>query len=236
VLDTGNNRLVEFDRADPPSLTFASTNVGTTSADSPQTVTLVNSGNLNLIFPIPTLGNNPTISSNFTLDSGGASDCPFLASDATSPGNLAPGATCLLPLSFTPLSGGLSTGSLALTDNNLNSGSNFKTQAIALTGFGDSFALSASPLALSITQGKSGTTTVTVTNIGWTEKVKLAILHLPSGASAQFSPDQATSTSSLTLSVGGNTPTGTYTLPVTGTSGGLTESTTVLLTVVPRKG
>lgn len=91
VLDTGNNRLVEFDRADPPSLTFASTNVGTTSADSPQMVTLVNSGNLNLTFPIPTSGTNPSISSNFTLDSGGASDCPFLKSGATAE---------ILPFSF----------------------------------------------------------------------------------------------------------------------------------------
>jgi hypothetical protein len=85
-------------------------------------------------------------------------------------------------------------------------------------------------------QGKSGTTSVAVTDFGvWTTKVKLAISGLPSGTSAQFSPDQVTSSSSLALSVGGNTPIGTYTLQITGTSNNLTQSTTVILTVLPRK-
>jgi len=74
------NRLpgVEGDFADPPTLTFASTAVGSTSTDSPQTITLENVGNAALNFPIPATGSNPSIGANFTWNSSGASACPLV--------------------------------------------------------------------------------------------------------------------------------------------------------------
>ena len=62
VADGNNNRVVKLDIADAPSLSFASTAVGSTSSDSPQSVTLSNNGNAALTFPIPSSGNNPSIS------------------------------------------------------------------------------------------------------------------------------------------------------------------------------
>jgi len=61
--------------ATPPSLSFASTRVGSTSSDSPQTLLLQNIGNAALSFPAPGTGNNPSISTNFVL--GGSSTCPL---------------------------------------------------------------------------------------------------------------------------------------------------------------
>ena len=91
VADYGKNQVVKLDTEDAPSLSFASTAVGSTSSDSPQTVTLLNNGNTALTFSIPSNGNNPSISTNFTLNSSGGTACPFVGSTASSAGTLASG-------------------------------------------------------------------------------------------------------------------------------------------------
>jgi len=126
--------LVKLDVSDAPSLTFASTPVGSVSSDSPQTVTLVNSGNAALTFPIPSSGNNPSISTNFTLNSIGGTACPLINSTSSSPGNLIAGAFCTLPISFAPVAMGNNSGALVLTDDNLNG--TIVTQSISLSGNG----------------------------------------------------------------------------------------------------
>ena len=128
-------QVVKMDFADTPSLSFATTAYNSTSTDSPQTVTVENSGNAELSFPIPASGNNPSISPSFTLDSGGASDCPLVASGSSAAGTLAPGASCQLPISFQPVAVGNLSGSLVITDNNLNAASPaYATQSISLSG------------------------------------------------------------------------------------------------------
>ena len=121
----------------PPSLTFAATADGSISSDSPQTVTVTNVGNAALAFPVPASGDNPTISANFTLESSGEGDCPLTSSGSSSAGMLAPGASCLLPISFepeAPASRDLS-GTLLLTDNKLNAAPpGYAVQSIALAG------------------------------------------------------------------------------------------------------
>ena len=132
VADIYNNRVLKLDVFDPPSLSFASTAVGSTSSDSPQTATLWNNGNTALTLPIPTSGNNPGIASNFTLNSTGGTACPLIGSTASSAGTLAVGASCTLPISFAPTAAGSISGSLLVTDNSLN-GTNVK-QTISLSG------------------------------------------------------------------------------------------------------
>ena len=112
IADSQNARVLKVDVSDPPSLSFASTPVGATSSDSPQTVTLWNLGNAALTFPIPSSGYNPSIAANFTLNSSGATACPLIASSAGSPGTLALGTSCTLPISFTPTISGNLSGSL----------------------------------------------------------------------------------------------------------------------------
>jgi sugar lactone lactonase YvrE len=132
--NSGYYSILKEDLADPPSLTFASTAVGSTSTDSPQTITLVNDGNAALTFPIPTTGHNPSIAANFTLNSSVNSACPLISSSSSSPGTLAAGESCLLPISFSPTAAGSLSGSLVLTDNALNIGGS--TQSILLSGTG----------------------------------------------------------------------------------------------------
>jgi subtilase family serine protease len=95
-----------------------------------------------------------------------------------------------------------------------------------------SFTLSASPSSVTITQGGSGTSTITVTDLGgFSGSVTLAASGLPSGVTAGFSPNPTTGTSTLTLTVSATATTGTSTVTITGTSGSLTATTTVSLTV-----
>ena len=127
--------MKEINRATPPSLTFAVTTVGSTSSDSPQTVTLENVGNAPLIFPIPITGNNPSISANFTLNSSGASACQVEDAGTATEETLAPNASCKLAISFEPETAGTLSGSLVLTDNNLNAAApGYASQSIALSG------------------------------------------------------------------------------------------------------
>jgi sugar lactone lactonase YvrE len=136
ILDTDNDRVVEIQRAQPPALSFASTPVGQTSGDSPQTVTLENIGNSPLTFPVPSSGNNPAISASFTLDNDGELTCPLVTAGSTA-GTLAAGASCLLPISFTPTTTGSLNGALTLTDTNLNATSpSYANQVISLSGTG----------------------------------------------------------------------------------------------------
>jgi sugar lactone lactonase YvrE len=132
VADTYNNRVLKEDLADPPSLNFASTSPGSTSSDSPQTVTVENSGNSALIFSSPNSGSNPSMAANFNLISSGSSSCPLVTAGSPS-ATLAAGQSCLLPISFTPTQAGVFSSTLVLTDNALNAAA---TQSILLGGTG----------------------------------------------------------------------------------------------------
>src|ERR1700677_1948255 len=95
-----------------------------------------------------------------------------------------------------------------------------------------SFTLSDSPSSLSITQGSSGTSTITVTDVsGFTGSVTLAASGLPSGVSAAFGTNPTTGSSVLTLTASSSATTGSSKVTITGTSGSLTATTTLALTV-----
>jgi len=95
-----------------------------------------------------------------------------------------------------------------------------------------SFTLSDSPSSLTITQGSSGTSTITVNDVnGFTGSVTLAASGLPSGVTATFGTNPTTGTSVLTLTASATATTGAATVTITGTSGSLTATTTLALTV-----
>ncbi len=99
---------------------------------------------------------------------------------------------------------------------------------------GPNFALSASPTSLTITQGASNTSTITVTpENAFTGSVSLSASGLPSGVTASFNPSSTTGTSVLTLTASGTAAIGTVTVSVIGTSGSLTNQTTITLVVNP---
>src|SRR5256885_2007841 len=95
------------------------------------------------------------------------------------------------------------------------------------------FTLSTAASTLGFAQGSSGSTDVVITPWnGFNSAVNLSASGLPSGVTAAFSPNPATTnTSTLTLTASNSAALGTSTITVTGTSGSLTSVTTLSLTV-----
>jgi Concanavalin A-like lectin/glucanases superfamily/Fibronectin type III domain len=103
--------------------------------------------------------------------------------------------------------------------------------AVAATVFPD-FSLTISPTGRAVTPPGSATYTVTVTDQGgFSGAVTLSAAGLPAGTSAAFSPNPATTTSTLTLTTTGSTPAGTSLVTVTGVNGSLTHNTSSTLVV-----
>lgn len=94
------------------------------------------------------------------------------------------------------------------------------------------FTLSAAPNALTLAQGSSGQSTITVKPVGgFSGSVNLAVSGLPSGVTASFNPTSTTSTSVLTVTASSSATTGAATITVTGTSGSLVETVKIALTI-----
>ena len=164
-------------------------------------------------------------SSGVTLS---ASGLPSGVTALFSPNPTTGSSTLTLSASNTATTGNNVTVTVTGTSGNLSS-----TTPVSLTvTAGPNFALSASS-AVSIAQGSSGTTTITVTPLnGFSSSVTLSASGLPSGVTALFSPNPTTGSSTLTLSASNTATTGNnVTVTITGTSGSLTNSTTVGLTV-----
>jgi trimeric autotransporter adhesin len=138
VSSDGYERVVELNVSTPPSLGFASTNVGSVSTDSPQTVAVSNIGNAPLTF---SLGNDPNYPTDFPENSSGTSLCA-----SASP--LTQGGSCNVSINFKPTTTGPLSEDVVLTDNNLN-GSNV-TQSIAVSGTGTAGTLT--PQTINFTQ------------------------------------------------------------------------------------
>lgn len=98
------------------------------------------------------------------------------------------------------------------------------------------FSISVGAPTVSVGQGASGTVTVgTQGNDQFNSAIALSVGGLPSGTTANFNPTQipspGTGSSTLTISVGAVTPTGSYPLNLTGTAGSLTHSNALTLNV-----
>jgi len=110
-----------------------------------------------------------------------------------------------------------------------SSGGKTGTASVTVTDF----SLSASPTSRTIKHGKSTTYSITITRLfGSNSSVAFTVTGLPANANASFSPASTTGTSTtLTVSTSGRSPRGVYTVVITGTSGTITHSTTVSLTL-----
>jgi hypothetical protein len=98
----------------------------------------------------------------------------------------------------------------------------------------NNFSIVAAPSSQSVTQGGSTSYGVTINPSGsFSGQVTLSVNGLPTGATANFAPNPATTTSTLSVTTGTSTPAGTYTLTITGISGTLTHTATVTLVVNP---
>ncbi len=140
INDTTNSRVVEISPTAAPSLTFPSTNTGSSSTQ--QVVTLANIGNQPLTFTTLDTTTTGQTSSSFNLNGAGTT--------CTTTTPLAPGNICGLGVEFAPLTAGSLTGTVNITDNNLNAPApDYAMQQISVSGTGTGYAatiaLSASP-------------------------------------------------------------------------------------------
>jgi cellulase/cellobiase CelA1 len=115
------------------------------------------------------------------------------------------------------------------------SGSTIETATLTLTVTAEpNFTITASPSAVSLPSGSNPTSTITVTFVGGlTGSVSLSASGLPSGANANFAPSSfnASGTSVVNFNSQTTTPSGTYSVLITGTDGSITHSATITLTV-----
>lgn len=96
------------------------------------------------------------------------------------------------------------------------------------------FAISAAPASITVKRNSSGIETVTVTGLnGFTGTVNLSVSGLPASVTSQFSPASVagSGTSQLTLTVDHRAQQGAFPFTVTGTSGSLSHSVNVTLTI-----
>jgi hypothetical protein len=125
----------------------------------------------------------------------------------------------------------------AKTVSSLTLPSNTNVNLLALTlnpvGAAPDFSLSATPSSQTVTAGNSTSYTATVAALnGFSGNVTLTATGLPTGATATFSPNPLTpGTSTVGISTTSSTPSGGYTITLTGTSGSLVHSTTFMLNV-----
>jgi hypothetical protein len=159
----------------------------------------------------------------------------FSTNPVTPPANGTATSTLTLTASATA-----TTGAATVTITG-TSGSTTHTTNIALTvnaAATPNFTIGASPSSVAVTQGGTGTSTVTITSQNsFNAATTLSATGLPTGVTAAFStnpvtpPANGSATSTLTFTASASAAVGTATVTVTGTSGSLTHSTTIALTV-----
>jgi hypothetical protein len=143
-----------------------------------------------------------------SVSTSGSSTLSVTTSPATAPGSY--------PLTVTATSGALT-----------------HTANVTLVVSAD-FSITASPSGVTVSRGSSALYTVTITpGSGFSGTVSLSVSGLPRRTSANFNPSSVTTSGSskLTVSTNHKTPTGTFTLIISATSGGLTHKQQVTLTV-----
>lgn len=105
------------------------------------------------------------------------------------------------------------------------------TIALTVNPLGN-FTLAATPKALTIERGNSGTSTIAVTPKDmFDQSVNLSAIGMPKGVTVRFSPSSTTSTSTMTLAASPSAAAGKYAITVTGVYGTLSHEAFVTLTV-----
>ncbi|HTT63176.1 MAG TPA: protease pro-enzyme activation domain-containing protein [Bryobacteraceae bacterium] len=196
--------------ASPSSVSVAQGSQGTSTITS--TVTGGFSGTISLTASGQpsgvTVGFNPT-----SITGAGTSVFTMTVSASTAPGTY--------PITVTGTSGSI----VATT-----------TVSLTVTGTSPNFTISASPTSITVSRGSSGNSTITTTVTGgFNSAITLSATGQGSGQTVTFSPNPIAApgagTSTMTVRVGSRSALGNHTITIKGTGGGVSHTTTVILTI-----
>ena len=133
------------------------------------------------------------------------------------------------------VAGTVAPGNHTLTIKGTATGIADKTTTVALTvSAAGTFSISASPPTMTIPPGTNQVSTITIARTNLTADIALSLVNPPTGITGTFTPATLTGsalTSSLQISVAGSVAPGSHTLTVQGVGGGVTQTTTIALTV-----
>jgi subtilase family serine protease len=143
---------------------------------------------------------------------------------------------------FHDITSGTSGSYSAVTGYDLVTGWGSPTAGLiaTLVGGGSSgtpdFTLSASPSSVSVAQGAGGSSSIsTSVSGGFNSAIALSASGQPSGVTVAFNPTSiaapGSGSSSMSITVGSTVATGTYSITLTGTGGGVTHNANVTLVV-----
>jgi endo-1,4-beta-xylanase len=101
-----------------------------------------------------------------------------------------------------------------------------------------SFTLSATPASLTVNPGACGTSTIGIVKTGgFAASVAFTVAPVPAGVTATIDPTPTTGASTMLILCASTTAaTGTASLTVTGTGGGVTQTAPIALTITPATG
>jgi hypothetical protein len=219
IADTSDNRIARV-TGPTTTLAFGALNPGVKSAA--QVATVTNFGNQTLTLT------NLTLPTGYAQGVSGGTDCTATIS-------LAPGASCVISITFTPSGSGSFNGSITLTDNALNTTG--ATQIISLTGTGNTVA---PPASITATAGSNQTVTpyasfpvtlqATVKDVnGFGVYNATVVFTAPTtGATGTFA--NGTNTTTVTSATGGIASATLFTAGATDGSFSVTASTTGVTT------
>ncbi len=189
-------------------------------------------------------GNNISTTATATLISGASqpvsfscSGLPSGASCSFKPSSLYPTNSSTLiisTLSSTPQ--GTYPIAVSGTNGSITRNATYSLEVTVVPPVPFNFSMSLSPSNGSVVQSENTSTTATATLIsGASKPVSFSCSGLPSGASCSFKPSSLypTNSSTLIISASASTPTGTYSITVSGAGGSITRNATYNLTVIP---
>ncbi|MFZ0636176.1 MAG: galactose oxidase-like domain-containing protein [Candidatus Acidiferrales bacterium] len=177
---------------------------------------------------------NPTIGTGQKVNfagSGTAPDGSIAGYSWVFPGGSPASSTLADPGNVTYSTAGTYVASLTVTDNDGLTDPSPETRTITV---GPDFTVSSTPASQTVAAGNATTYTVTVSaGTGFTGSVSFGVSGLPANATATFNPTSVTTSGSSTLSISTTTSvaSGTYSLVIAGTSGGLTNISAATLIV-----
>jgi uncharacterized membrane protein len=163
------------------------------------------------------------------------SGLPASTTPVFSPTSLTASGTSTLTISTSSVSPVTPPGTYPLTITASDGISTATTQVVLVVNAIADFGISVAPTSQTVFQGQNVGYGVTVSPTGgFNGIVSLSVTGLPPGATATFNPSslQGSGLSSLAIVPAANTPGGTYTLTITGTSGPLSHSATATLTIL----